>query len=334
MFEISEVYDSRKTEALYQAAGIERPEGCDDYIAVFDQGEVVAAAAIKGNILMGFAVSPRRQGEGLLAVLCTELIRLGQENGTETFYIFTKPEKASLFSSCGFQQVAAVSHTALLEWGAGSIEEYIGRLKRLSKGRAGQVACIVMNANPFTLGHRCLVERAAGENDWLYVIVVEEERSEFSYRHRLELVRRGVADLPNVTVLGGGPYVISQLTFPTYFLKHGEAEEARAELDIELFCSRIVPALGIQRRYVGEEPFSRVTASYNRELERMLPERQVELVEIPRKELGGTAVSASRVRSLLRSGDLEAAKRLLPSATANFLDTAEGRRTIEAMRQN
>ncbi len=48
---------------------------------------------------------------------------------------------------------------------------------------------IVMNANPFTLGHLYLAEYAAARCHILHVFVVEEDRSIFPFPIRLELVR-------------------------------------------------------------------------------------------------------------------------------------------------
>lgn len=332
MYETRELFNPDKTAALYERSGIRRPEGCDHYIAVFEDGRPVAAAGIKGSILMGFAVEKSRQGEGLSALLCTELIRIGSDTGVETFYIFTKPERAFLFAACGFRMIGCTGCTALLEWGACSVEDFAGQLRKVSDDKPSGAACIVMNGNPFTLGHRHLAVRAAWENPWVYVIVVEEDASEFPYRIRLELIREGLKDLQNVTVLGGSHYVISHLTFPDYFLKDKDIGEARAEMDLELFCSHIAPALKISRRYVGQEPYCAVTASYNREMKRILPQRGIELVEIPRRESDGLAISAGEVRALLRNGKTEDAKRLLPPVTVQFLDTSEGYEVIKALR--
>lgn len=324
MLETRELFNPDKTAALYEESGIRRPEGCDHYIGVFEDGIPVGAAAIRGGILMGFAVAGNRQGEGILPLLCTELMRIGGDGGVETFHIYTKPDRAFLFAACGFREIARAGYTALLEWGACSVEDYTAKLRVLSAGKPAGAACIVMNGNPFTLGHRYLAERAASENPWLYVIVVEEDASEFPYRVRLALIRDGLEDLPNVTVLGGSRYVISRLTFPAYFLKEEEAGEARAEIDLELFYTHIAPALKVARRYVGREPYCAVTSSYNRQMKRILPERGIGLVEIPRKESDGQAISAGGVRALLREGRGTEALRLLPPVTAHYLETAEG----------
>lgn len=92
-------------------------------------------------------------------------------------------------------------------------------------------------------GHRHLVEYAAARCPHLYVFVLSEETGDFPAADRLELVRRGTADLPNVDVVPGGDYIISRATFPAYFLQ-GDPEQARCDLELTLFGKRIAPGPG------------------------------------------------------------------------------------------
>ena len=136
------------------------------------------------------------------------------------------------------------------------------------------------------------------------------------------MVKLGTADLPNVTVLPTGPYLISSATFPTYFLKDREnAETVHCLLDIEIFCKYYAPKFGITRRYVGTEPLSPMTGQYNDALKAHLPGRGIELFEIPRLKLDGEPVSASAVRKLLRNRESAQLKHLLPQTTYEYLLT-------------
>ena len=63
-----------------------------------------------------------------------------------------------------------------------------------------------MNCNPFTLGHRYLIEQASEKVDHLYVFVVEEDKSFFPFSDRIGLVKKGTADLKNITVKPSGKY--------------------------------------------------------------------------------------------------------------------------------
>lgn len=197
--------------------------------------------------------------------------------------------------------------------------------------RCGERAgAIVMNCNPFTLGHRRLVELAAKEVDRLYILVVEEDRSVFPFDERFEMVKAGTSDLPNVVVAPSGRFVISSLTFPEYFMKDYVREKSfDVSGDVRTFCEKIAPALGIKVRFAGEEPFDPVTAEYNRTMSRLLPEYGLEFREIPRFALsGGRVISATEVRRLLKSGCLENLSEYLPKTTLDILNKNADSHTI------
>jgi [citrate (pro-3S)-lyase] ligase len=177
-----------------------------------------------------------------------------------------------------------------------------------------------MNCNPFTRGHQYLIESAAAECDHLYVFVLSEDRSEFSFNDRFEMVKLGTSHINNVSLLPTGPYLISSATFPTYFLKERDrAGDVQCALDIEIFTKYFVHALGITRRYVGTEPLSVLTGSYNEALRAHLPKTGVELIEIERKTSGGEPISASKVRKLIEEKKLDELVSLIPETTLNYL---------------
>ena len=69
------------------------------------------------------------------------------------------------------------------------VKEYIDKIKatRILPANA-TIGSIVMNCNPFTLGHKHLVEYAAKLVDSLYIFVVEEDLSAIPFVDRLFLV--------------------------------------------------------------------------------------------------------------------------------------------------
>lgn len=186
------------------------------------------------------------------------------------------------------------------------------------------IGSVVMNCNPFTLGHRFLIEQALTQCDFLIIFVVQEDMSRFPFEDRLRLVKEGVADLKNVAVLPSGKFVLSSLTFSEYFNK-SELQDRTIDssLDVTVFAREIAPCLHITKRFAGEEPFDTVTRQYNETMRRILPEYGIEFVEIPRKTdvLGKRemAISASRVRDLLEKGDFDAIKPLVPENTFRYL---------------
>ena len=175
---------------------------------------------------------------------------------------------------------------------------------------------VVMNCNPFTLGHRYLIEQAAKQVERLFVMVVREDCSLFAYAERKAMVEQGVAHLENVTVIDGSEYAISQATFPTYFLKRlDDAADTQMLLDLDLFRRHIAPALGTTVRFVGTEPTDRLTRRYNQLMHEVL----ADVREIVRLEKKGNAVSASRVRKAMEQGDTSTIRQLVPPTTLPYI---------------
>ena len=196
-----------------------------------------------------------------------------------------------------------------------------------------RIAALVLNANPFTLGHQYLVEKASAENDVLHVFIVSEDASLVPFAVRKRLVIEGTAHLHNLVYHDTGPYIISSATFPSYFQKDDEAViESHANLDLEVFV-KIAEALGINARYVGEEPKSLVTGIYNRIMSEKLPEHGIQCVIVPRKtEASGEVISASNVRQAIKEGRLEDVKALIPQSTYRFFASSEAEPVIAKIR--
>lgn len=203
------------------------------------------------------------------------------------------------------------------------IDRYLGPIRAaLPSLLPGKTAgAIVMNCNPFTYGHRHLIERAAGEVDRLYVFVVEEDKSFFKFADRLEMVKAGVADLTNVAVFPSGRFMISSLTFPEYFMKdYVKERNFDVSSDVRTFCERIAPGLGITVRFAGAEPFDPVTANYNACMARLLPRHGIRFCEVPRFEVAGRgAVNATEVRRLIAVSDWAALEALVPPSTLEIV---------------
>lgn len=177
---------------------------------------------------------------------------------------------------------------------------------------------IVMNCNPFTLGHRGLIEIASRQCDQLYIFVVEEDKSFFAFKDRLEMIRKGTQDLKNVTVIPGGKFIISAYTFPEYFMKDYVREKNfDVSGDIEIFCKFIAPTLDIKIRFAGEEPFDPVTRKYNETMSEILPSYGMKFIEIPRIGLrdGAEVISATKVRELLGEKNFVELRKYIPDST-------------------
>ena len=175
---------------------------------------------------------------------------------------------------------------------------------------------VVMNCNPFTLGHRYLIEQAAKQVERLYVMVVREDCSLFAYTERKAMIEQGVADIENVNVIDGSDYAISRATFPTYFLKRlDDAADTQMLLDLDLFRRHIAPALGATVRFVGTEPTDQLTRRYNQ----LMHEALKDVRETDRLEKDGNAVSASRVRKAMEECDMNTIRQLVPPTTLPYI---------------
>jgi [citrate (pro-3S)-lyase] ligase len=302
-------------------------------IAFYAEDKIIGTGSIEGKVLKCIAVDNEYQGMGVTNKILTSLINEQYNRGRYHFFIFTKPENSNIFKDLGFYEIAQVPQkVALFENDSKGMGKFVEKLsKKKLEGKA--VSSIVVNCNPFTLGHRYLIEKASRESDVLHVFVVSEDKSVFPSEVRYKLVEQGMKHLKNVVLHKGEDYIISSATFPSYFLKkQDEAVKLHTLLDIEIFIKYIVPALGINRRYVGEEPLCEVTKVYNGTMKELLPKSLVEVVEVPRIFIGDDAVSASRVRSLIKEDRFTEVKDLVPETTYDFLLSEEAEAIIKKIK--
>jgi len=290
---------------------------------IFDETDALVACGCAAKALLKcFAVEPELRGQNALGLLVSSLLQERFAAGFYDLFVITRLKNEALFVNCGFFPVARTKDILLLENRPDGPLSFAASMVQPGD-QEKSVGAIVMNCNPFTLGHRALVEYAAGQCDILHLFVVEEDRSAFPIDVRYRLVRDGVADLPNVRVHLSGHYMISAATFPTYFLKEGEdAAALQCELDITLFAQCIVPALHITKRFAGQEPLDPTTARYNQAMRTILPQYGIEFCEIPRVTSGEQVISASRVRALLREkGVCSEVLSLVPETTGQYLSS-------------
>ncbi len=337
-----------RVEAFLCANGL-RLAPLDRYVVITrdeDSEEILAGGGLDGNVIKCVAVSEEARSEGLMNVLVSRLIAMAREDGRESVKAFTKPENVGIFKSLGFTLIASAPKAVLMENGRGGLPEYEKYLASLA--RPGRNGAIVMNANPFTKGHRWLIEQAASQVDNLYVIAVKEDRSRFPYAERKAMIEAGCAGLDNVTVCEGSDYAVSAATFPTYFLKKlDDATDTQIALDLDLFANHIARPLGVTVRFAGSEPDDALTRRYNELMAEILPnhpdlenvegsalrqaQRPMELIEIPRLEQNGKPISATALRRVLDEGSLHEAMEYVPESTVPYLvpDLAERALRIE-----
>ncbi|MBR5698753.1 MAG: triphosphoribosyl-dephospho-CoA synthase [Prevotella sp.] len=345
----------RKVERFLEANQLRLDEV--DYYAIVtepDGSDILAGGGLQGDIIKCIAVSEQLRDAHLSNRLISHLMSEAAQRGHHSVKVFTKPQNRQVFESLGFRLVGEAPLAILMENGHG-IDDYTKYLRNASlslptgatgvfraatgvaatpqrganpsfateAGRGGAIGIIVMNANPFTLGHRYLIEQAAQQVDRLFIIPVQEDRSLFPYTERKAMIEQQLSTLTpslrgrvGVGLLSGSPYAISAATFPTYFLKQlSDAADTQMLLDIDIFRRHIAPALGATVRIVGSEPADPLTRRYNELLKQQLPC----VKEIERKQQDGTAISASTVRKALAEGRFADAAALVPATTIPYL---------------
>lgn len=327
----------RRIEQFLDDNGL-RLDDVDYYATLVDEttDEIVAGGGLKGGVIKCVAVADGHKGEAVANQIVSHLIAHANADGHQCVKLFTKPQNRQMFESMSFRLLAEAPKAILMETGIGGIKRYSEELER-EKGKVkseksnGKLhhnntspqhpimppsGIIIMNCNPFTLGHRYLIEQAAQQVQTLYILVVREDCSMFGYDERKAMIVRGVAHINNVVVCDGSEYSISATTFPTYFLKClSDASDTQMTLDIDLYRRHIAPALGATVRFVGTEPDDPLTRRYNELMKSMLPDVR----EVARLQQSGVVVSASRVRKAIVENHLALAARLVPPTTVPYI---------------
>ena len=337
---VSKVYASDKRanlqiENLLRSEGIRRDKNLDYTCAIYDDDyNIIATGSSFGNTLRCMAVSHEHQGEGLMNEIVSHLVQHEYEQGIHDLFLYTKCSSAKFFGDLGFYEIVRIEdQVVFMENRKSGFQDYLDTLAA-TRHDGERVSALVLNANPFTLGHQYLVEKGSRESDILHLFIVSEDASLVPFAVRKKLVMDGTQHLSNIIYHDTGPYIISSSTFPSYFQKDESAViESHANLDLSIFV-KIARTLGINARYVGEEPKSLVTGIYNRIMSEKLPENGIQCVIVPRLQSeSGEVISASNVRQALKENNLEQVKALVPESTYRFFASPEAEEVIKKIRE-
>ena len=360
-------YLQAEVDALLEREGIHRDQHLDYTAAMLDEDyHVIATGSLFGNTLRCMAVSADHQGESLMNAIVSHLIEVQYSRGNYHLFLYTKCDSARFFGNLGFYEITRVpeENIVFMENKRSGFRDYLAALQQETQqveanagepvtshpaaafvaaggscaagptalNQSGPVGAIVMNANPFTLGHRYLVEQARAACGVLHLFMVSEDVSLVPFSVRKKLIMEGTKDIQGIVYHEAGSYIISSATFPAYFQKGDNAViRSQAGIDAQIF-TQIAAALGITDRFVGDEPTSVVTGIYNEILSTALPEAGVACHIIPRKEADGKAISASTVRSCIHDGRLEDIRDLVPETTYRYFASPEAAPVIERIR--
>ncbi|MFI3886527.1 [citrate (pro-3S)-lyase] ligase [Streptococcus parauberis] len=334
-FTVSQIFtfdkvNQAKVTQLLEDASIKRDANLDYTCGIFEEdGTLIATGSLFVNTLRCFAVCKRYTGEGLLNQIITHLISVQFERGNTHLFVYTKPESSKFFKDLGFYPIAEIPNlVTFMENRRAGFSDYLKKLVADDNRNNTDAAAIVMNANPFTLGHLHLIEKAARENQVVHLFLVSEDTSLVPFEVRKALILAGTSHLTNIIYHETGSYIISQSTFPSYFQKDSESIiKSQAEVDLSIF-TKIAKTLGITKRYVGEEPNSLVTNIYNQAMQEKLPQMGIDCIVIPRLSIDGEIVSASTVRQLIKEDNLEAIKKFVPESTYQYFKSSQASEII------
>lgn len=323
--------------------GLDYDEQISYTVALVDEDRIIATGSSYQNILKCIAVLPDYQGQNLLGTVMTNLISHLYENGITHFFGFTKPKNKDIFCNMGLHPIAETENILLLENRRNGLKKYIGNLEKETKaamdlGKANEekeeIGAIIANCNPFTLGHRYLIEQAARQCKWLHIFILSQEQTFLTTKERYDIVKNAVADIDNIILHQTSDYLISPVVFPTYFIKDKvNAFTMNCKLDIQIFCESIAKQLNITRRFVGSEPTCAVTSQYNLCLKQELPRNGIMVTELERKTTNGVIISASTVRKYVKDGQFEQLEKMLPKEVLQYLkrryENGEGERSFD-----
>jgi len=320
---------------FWQSGGLDLKLPLDTVFAYKDNGKIIAAGGFDGNVIKGLLVDEDYQGYNLTGKIISRILEELANKGVFHVFLFTKPENIDKFNNLGFKLIVETRKAVLMERGKPDVEDYKNLLREYAKNNKGNInGVIIVNCNPITNGHLYLIETASKQVDTLHIFVLEEQRSLFPFEIRYELVKKATSYLDNVFVYPSSKYIISNATFPDYFLKGLDKNRVYAEVDVTIFGKIIAKELNVKKRFVGEEPYCPVTSVYNETMKRLLPEFGIEFIIIKRKEFNGRAISASFVRESIKKDDFKTIKQIVPDVTYQFLISEAARPIIGKIKKS
>jgi len=308
---------------LLSKNGLSYEDKVTSTIGIYDDDHLIATGSLYENVIKMIAVDQDSKGENLTATILDKLISMLNYKGVQKYFLFTTPASKKFFMNFNFSLIHENEKIVLFENNINTIEEQLNQMKEQLTLVRGTTAAIVMNCNPVTFGHQYLIETCASQNDNVIIFLVEENKSVFSFETRFKLLKKVTKHMTNVHVLPSTQYIISNATFPTYFLKElNEASLIYMDLDISIFNKYFMRIFGIDLRYVGNEPIDQTTDAYNMAMKQILKDK---LVIVERLQKDFVTISASIVRKLAKQNKFDELKNFVPKPTYQYLKSKKGR---------
>lgn len=300
-------------------------------ILVYDDETLIATASLAYNVMKCFLVTTDYLNQNITNLMFDHLVHVLQEQQIRHYFVFTHPRNEAVFTSLHMKRIVRTMNTVLLEGGEW-IVDVLEQLKETYHISNQKKAAVIINANPMTNGHLYLIETAAKENNEVLVFVVSEDLSSFPFEDRFNIIKEATKHLSNVIVLPTLSYLVSKITFPKYFLKEDQLiQDEQTLVDVLVYKEYYSKIFYINRRYLGEEPYSFNTSKYNQVLKDHLGNH---IVIIPRKERHKKAISASLVRQLIKANKIEKIQDYVPQATYDYLCSEKGQEVIKKIQSS
>ncbi len=298
----------------------------DFTIGLFKGNKLIGTGSLYNNIIKLVAISKQSQSDNLLSLIITGLISELTKRNISKYFIYTKESMKKYFISLGFIEIVSYGGVSYLENNSYPLKEKLTDTYKSLNIEKDDTAAIIMNCNPITNGHLYLIETVSKLHEHVIVFLVSEDRSFFSYEIRYKLVSSAIKHLDNVTVLPSTNYLISELTFPTYFLKDlNEISKIQMHLDVLIFKNYFMPLFNIKKRYVGTEDVDLFTKEYNNVLKFYLKDNLIVINRLKHKD---KFISASLVRKYIKEGKYDLIKNIVPITTYEFIVSEEGKKLL------
>jgi len=316
--------DKKDLFELLRSESIRFEENIDTTFAKYENNKLIATASLYKNIIKCVAIDDNFKGGAIFNELMTVALNEIELKGFDGAFVYTKPIYENSFTAIGFKEIERVEPDLIfMQKSHNDFSKYLESLSK-TKVEGESIGAVVLNANPFTIGHKYLIEYAAKNTSHLHIFVVSEDASYFTTEDRYNMVKEGVRDLSNVIIHKTDNYLVSSATFPSYFMDEDKSiTKIQAKLDAKIFKYHFSKVLDIDKRFVGTEPNDEATRIYNETMKEIFKSKpnpnKPEIVVIPRKKVNEEAISASRVRTLLKNGKLENTKDLIPITSYEYI---------------
>jgi len=325
--EKDQVKKRKKAEKFLNKLGLKYDEGVDITIVLKNNDEILGTISAEDNLIKCMGINQNHRNEGILNKLVSEIIKFKYSQNIFELSVITGICNKDKLKSLGFYEIYSTENIVLMENSKYKFQNYIKKIEEHKNKNNKNNAAVVMNLNPITKGHLYLIEKASKENDFVYIFVVSEDKSEIPFEVRFELAEKSTQHLKNVKIIEGGDYIISSSTFPSYFTKtYNDWVENYCDLDLNIFGKYISKTLNIKKRYIGSEPYCSLTSYYNKKIHKILPKYNVEIEEVERLANKDEVISASKVRKLAKESKFDILKELVPVPTYRYLKSK--RRTL------